>query len=73
MNLLDRESNTVNAACLAALTALGLLCAWGFMGFAAGTAWPRMGLVLALVFAGIYNLFILNILERHRAGRKFEA
>ncbi len=72
-NLLDRESNAVNALCLIALTILGLLCSWTFMGFAAGTAWPRMGLALAVVVAGVYNLFILNILERHRTGRKFEA
>lgn len=69
--LLERESNLVNAVCLIVLTLIDGLLAWALMGFWLETIWLWLILVFGAVTATIYNLLILNILERNRERGKY--
>lgn len=72
INLLDRESSAVNAACVAALTLVDVLLAWALMGFGLGSVLSGLILLVGAALAAAYNLFILNVLERNRVNAKFQ-
>jgi hypothetical protein len=71
-SLLDRESNLMNAVCLGFLTLVDTVLAWALMGFPVAAS--SLSLVPALAFglAGLWNFFVLNLLEHRRKERTFD-
>jgi len=71
-SLLDRESNLMNVLCLGFMTVVDTMLAWALMGFPMGMSSRSLVLPLAFGLAGLWNFFILNVLERRRKERRFE-
>ncbi len=64
--MLEAESNAMNLALLAGLTAAGGLTAWALMEFRLAGWWAAPLLALAAGVAGVYNWFVLSKQEQLR-------
>ena len=69
--ILRRESNGWNIACVLFLTFIDMVLAWVLMGFQSWSTIRRFVLILCFHIALIWNIFILNFIDRKRREKMY--